>query len=362
MTVTFLLLLLTTFPATQAALDGISPEATQHLQAGIDLEKHSNLDGAIREFEEVTRLAPKFDMGFLNLGDAYMKKGEYGSAIAPLKKAAELNPDSSTTQRLLGYALLAQGYATEAVACLERVQEYRALGIAQMEIGKYSDAVTSLQAAFARTPDDPDLLYYLSRASDGLASQSMDTLLSRFAGSARAHQAMGQHYFSTKEIEKAEQEYDQAIRMRPDLPGLHLELGQIYASNSDWPKAEELFRQEAQLQPGNADAAFRLGDALMQQGKMREALPELQRSDKLRPDMPETLYDLGKAAMNLNPSEAERVLLRVIQLEQQSMLAAQAYQALATLHRKEGKSELASKEMKEFQRIQALMQQTAGKY
>lgn len=55
---------------------------------------------------------------------------------------------------------------------------------------------------------------------------------------------MGQHYFSTKEIDKAEQEHEQAICMRPYLPGLHLEVGQIYSSNSEWPKAEELFRQE----------------------------------------------------------------------------------------------------------------------
>lgn len=89
---------------------------------------------------------------------------------------------------------------------------------------------------------------------------------------------------------------------------------------------------------------------------MREALAELQRSDKLRPDMPETLYDFGKAALNLNPTDAERALLRVTQLEHESMLAAQAYQALATLPRKAGKTELASKEIKEFQRIQAQVQ------
>lgn len=85
---------------------------------------------------------------------------------------------------------------------------------------------------------------------------------------------------------------------------------------------------------------------------MREALPEL---------LLETIYDLGKSALNLDPSEAERALLRVTQLEQESKLAAQAYQALATLHRKQGKSELASKDMKKFQRIQAQVQQTAGK-
>jgi len=172
---------------------------------------------------------------------------------------------------------------------------------------------------------------------------------------------MGQHYFSTKEADKAKQEYETAIQMRPDLPGLRMELGQVYGSTSDWPKAEELYRQETQLQPGNAQAVFRLGDALMQQGKMKEAFTELRRAAKLRPDMPETLYDLGKAGLNLEPAESGHALLRVTELEKESMLAAQAHQALATLYRKQGKTELAAKELKEFQRIQAEIQQNATK-
>jgi tetratricopeptide (TPR) repeat protein len=355
------LFLLASLLSAHQAPDGASPEAMQCLQAGVELEKHGDLDGAIHEFEQTTRLAPNYDMGFLNLGDAYMKKHEYGKAISPLKKAAQLNPESSTTQRLLGFALLSQGYAADAIPHFERVQEYGALGIAQIESGKYSEAVTSLQAAIAKTPSDPDLLYYLCRASQGLSSQSMDSLLSTFPASARAHQAMGQHYFSTKEIAKAEKEYEEAIRMRPDLPGLRMELGQVYAAVSDWPKAEELFRQETQLQPGSAQAAFRLGDSMMKQGKMKEAVSELQRSDQLHPDMSETLYDLGKSALNLQPGEAERALHRVTELEKETLLAAQAYQTLSVLHRKQGKMELSAEELHEFQRIQSLVQQDVAK-
>jgi hypothetical protein len=42
----------------------------------------------------------------------------------------------------------------------------------------------------------------------------------------------------------------------------------------------------------------------------------------------------------------------------ETLLAGQAYQGLATLHRKQGKTELASQELKEFQRIQSLVQQS----
>ena len=339
----------------------VPPEAAQHLQSGMALERQRDLDGAIREFLEAAKVAPDYDLALLNLGDAYMKKSDFADAIPPLKKAAELNPASDVTKKLLGYALLAQGYATDAIPYLEQVREYRALGIAQMETGKYADAVTNLLAASAQTPNDPDLLFYLSRASDALSSQSLDRLLTQFPNSDRAHQALGLHYFGTKDTDKAIQEYETALRARPNLPGLHLELGQVYAGISDWLKAETEFRKEVALQPGSAEASYRLGYSLLQQGKMREAADELQRSAKMQPDNADTLYALGKATLNSDAPIAEKSLIRVTELEKETPLAAQAFQSLATLHRKQGKAELAAQEMKEFQRINALVQQNQHK-
>src|ERR1700722_378831 len=154
----------------------VPPEAIEHLQSGLALERQRDLDGAIREFLEAAKAAPDYDLALLNLGDAYMKKSDFADAIPPLKRASELNPSSDMTKKLLGYALLAQGYATEAIPYLEQAHEYRALGIAQMETGRYADAVTSLLAATAQTPDDPDLLFYLGRSSEALSSQSLDRL------------------------------------------------------------------------------------------------------------------------------------------------------------------------------------------
>jgi tetratricopeptide (TPR) repeat protein len=339
----------------------VPPEATQHLQSGLALERQRDFDGAIREFLEATKAAPDYDLALLNLGDAYMKKSDFAAAISPLKKASALNPASDVTKKLLGYALLAQGYATEAIQYLEQVHEYRALGIAQMETGRFADAVTSLLAASAQTPNDPDLLFYLGRASEALSSQSLDRLLSQFPNSDRAHQALGQHYFGAKETDKAIQEYEIALRARPNLPGLHLELGEVYAGISDWSKAEAEFRREVAAQPGSAEASYRLGYSLLQQGKMKEAADELQRSAKMQPDNADTLYAFGKATFNSEASVAEKSLTRVIELEKDSRLAAQAYQALATLHRKQGKNDLAAQEMREFQRIMTLVQQNQPK-
>ena len=278
------------------ALQTISPDATRHMEAGREAESRQRFDVAVAEFRQVTELEPKFAGGFVSLGQVYLEQHDYHAALAPLKRAVELDSNLRPAHQLLGYALLAQGYAAEAIPHLQQAQDHAALGIAQTETGQLADAILNLQAALQKRPNDPDLLYYLGRAGGLLSKQSVDTLLAAYPDSARAHQSLAENYFVLRQMAEAEKEYQEAIRLRPDTPKLHLELGHVYAMTSRWPEAEKQFRAETKLQPGNAEAAYRLGDALLQQGKSAEARRELERADRLQPQMPETLYDLGKAA------------------------------------------------------------------
>jgi tetratricopeptide (TPR) repeat protein len=330
-----------------------SPQAAEHMQAGIAADKQRQFDVAIREFKKVTELDSSFADGFISLGQAYMENGDYASAIAPLKHALELNADSSPARQLLGYALLSQGHAAEAIPHLQRGPDKTALGIAEIQTGQLPEAVANLQAALAVHPNDADLLYYLGRASGLLAKQSIDTLLAAYPDSARAHQAMAENYFVLRRMPDAEREYREALRLRPVLPEAHLALGEVYAGAFQWDKAEEQFRMQTKLQPGNAEAAYRLGEALLEQGRAHEARAELLRADRLMPDMPETLYSLGKAAsLEGDSAAAERSWTKLLSIEKQSPLAAQAHFGLAGLYRKQGKTADAQREMREFQNLQ----------
>ena len=330
------------------------PGAMQHLQAGLEARKQHQVDVEITEFREAARIDPGSADAFLNLGAAYMEKHDYGAAITPLKRALELSPDLLPAHQFLGYALLAQGYAAEAIPYLERAGAQEALGIAQIETGQLTEAVANFTAVLPKQPDDPDLLFYLGHSSGLLSRTAIDTLIANHPDSARAHQALGENYLVLRQMPQAEKEYLEALRLRPDLPGLHLELGQVYANSAQWPKAETEFRAEAKLQPGNAEAAYRLGTALLQQGNAHDALVELKRSDELKREMPETLYSLGKAASLAGENTvAERSWLKVIELEKNTSIAAQAYFGLANLHRKQGKLTQSQQEMQQFQKLQS---------
>jgi tetratricopeptide (TPR) repeat protein len=335
-----------------------SPQAAEHMQAGIAAEKQRQFEAAIKEFKKVTELDPSFADGFVSLGQAYMENSDYTSAAAPLKHALELNPNLQQAHQLLGYVLLSQGYAAEAIPHLERSSDKTALGIAEIQTGQLPEAIANLQAALAARPNDQDLLYYLGRASGLLSKQSIETLLAAYPDSARAHQAMAENYFVLRRMPEAEKEYREAIRLRPGLPEVHLALGEVYAGASQWAKAEEEFRLQTKLQPGNAEAAYRLGAALLEQGKAKEARTELVRADHLMPEMPETLYSLGKAAsLEGDTTAAEKAWTKLLSIEQQSSLAAQAHFGLAGLYRKQGKTAEAQHEMQEFERLKNSLNQ-----
>jgi len=176
------------------ASQGATPDAMQHLQAGLEARKQHQVDVEITEFREAARIDPGSADAFLNLGAAYMEKHDYGAAITPLKRALELSPDLLTAHQFLGYALLAQGYAAEAIPHLERVGAQEALGIAQIETGQLTEAVANFTAVLPKQPDDPDLLFYLGHSSGLLSKTAIDTLIANHPDSARAHQALAENY------------------------------------------------------------------------------------------------------------------------------------------------------------------------
>jgi len=330
-----------------------SPEALGHLQAGSDAMKQSRAADAVAEFRKTTEAAPQLPAGFVGLWQALMQSGDYRGAIAPLKRALELNSDLPGAHQLLGFALLAVGYANEAIPHLESVQALDALGLAQLKAGKFAAATANLQAALAQRPGDVDLMYYLGRASGLLSQQTFERLRGTDPESARAHQILGETYAVLHNTAAAEKEYREALRLRPGTPGMHLELGELYASASQWDKAEAEFRAEGTLQPGDAEAAFRLGNALLQQGKVKDARRELERAGALAPDMADVLYALGKAAsLDGDKATAEKAWLAILKIDGDGALAAQAHFGLAGIYRERGETAKVDAEMKEFERLQ----------
>ena len=289
----------------------------------------------------------------IKLAASFIQQHDYASAIPELHRVLELQPDHLEAHGMLGQALLAQGYSAEAIPHLERARRLDLLGIALTEEHQTQQAIEKLLAALQTKPDDPDLLFYLGKASSQLLQRSFDRLMRSDPGSARAHQLMAETSAAQRQIEAAEREYRKALEINPGLRGIHLALGKLKLNAGSLDEAEKEFRAETILSPGDGEAAWRLGSVLLQKGRAREALTELERSDKLRPQMIETLFDLGKAySLENKTAEAEKAWLSVIALDDTGELAASSHFQLSQLYRSQHNTPEADRHMKRFQQLQ----------
>src|ERR1051325_2543001 len=119
----------------------VTPELKQHVDAGLKAKNAGDLDTAISEFQRVAGLAPAMAAAHVNLGAVYLDKKDYSHAIPPLRRALELNPNLPGAEGMLGAALLAQGYAAQSIAHLEKAGAEDLLGVALLETGRTRDAL-----------------------------------------------------------------------------------------------------------------------------------------------------------------------------------------------------------------------------
>lgn len=335
----------------------VSPELVQHVNAGLAAKRAGDLRTAIVEFEKAAELAPGLAAAHVNLGAVYFEHKDYGLAVVSLRKALALNSNLPGALGMLGAALLAQGYAAEAIAHLEKGQVEDLLGVALLETGREREAVDRLEAALLKRPEDEDLLYYLSQAHGRLARQVGEKLTGQFGETARAKQMLGEAYAGAGNKEAAVSEFRAALAARPELLGVHLALGELFRGGGDLESAEREFGAEVKLAPGSAEAAFRLGSVLLNRGDAAGALRELERAERLKPGMPENLLELGRAQAESGAmAAAEKSFLQVLAAEREGSLAESAHFQLSQLYRKMKWLPEAEKEMSAFRELRGKRQ------
>jgi tetratricopeptide (TPR) repeat protein len=86
-----------------------------HINLGRALFRLDQLDEAIVELREATRIAPDVFEGHANLGNVYLGKGMVSEAIASYRKAAGIQPKNAAIHFNLGLAFAKAGSFKEAI-------------------------------------------------------------------------------------------------------------------------------------------------------------------------------------------------------------------------------------------------------
>lgn len=154
---------------------GIDAKGRQLLQRGAELEMEERYREAEQLYKEARDLMPNQVDPYLALASVYEAVGEWDDAMEQLEKAVELDPEDAGARRGLG-----------------RMQCMR---------GDHAACIETLELAVELAPDEPLGHYWL-----GLAYQRV----------------------VQEDVQKAEEELTEALRLEPNLGRAHLALGSLY--------------------------------------------------------------------------------------------------------------------------------------
>ncbi len=112
-----------------------------------------------------------------------------------------------------------------------------------------------------------------------------------------AHNNLGIALENKGRIEEALAQFQEAVRLRPNLAGFHLNLGLALEKEGQTEAAFAQFQETVRLDPNDADAHLKLGVALGKKGQIGEAM-------RLKPDHPEARDHLGNALARRGDTDA----------------------------------------------------------
>ena len=329
---------------------------------------------AIPEFKAIVTLEPNNVDARGNLGVLYFFRGAFAEAIPQLRTALKLQPTLWKIQSLLGTAELRTGDVQSALADLEKsfsnLTEKKIktdTGLQLIDIysaaGNLDKAATIASTLRELDPTNVELAYTTYRLYSDLTDESRLTLSVLGPKSARTHQMMAHELSRQGKTTEALENYSEALKVDPNLPGLRFEYAELINSSkaAGGPEAaEKEFVAALKLNPNDAKSESRLGDIAAQRNDLTKAQEHYARALKLQPDDPEANIGMAKVLMSLNqPEKAEPLLKHAIQLDP---TIAVAHFRLSTLYRQTGRTEEAKQELVEYQKYKDMKEKLRETY
>ena len=219
------------------------------------------------------------------LGDAFIRKAretgdvtEYERADATLQKALKLHPNYEVAQAYLSVVqyvkhdflgaldLANQVYAAHPNA----IQALATIGDAQLELGRYTEAETTYEQLNKKAPSAPvytrlaRLAWLHGQPTDALnlmqqaIADSDETGLSG-ENSAWYHFQLGELYFNTGQLEKADAQYAVALKAFDNYYLALAGRGKVHAAQGDYNDAIKFYEEAVRIIP-QPDMLAALGD------------------------------------------------------------------------------------------------------
>ena len=241
------------------------------LLADVD-ERSGNYLAAAKEYQQAVYLMPS-EQNIFNWGSEFLLHNTWEPAIEIFSKGLQRYPNSAPLAIGLGMTLYWQG--------------------------KYVDAVKALVRATDLAPSDPNTYYFLGEAYERVPSdvgpEETDEVIARFRHfeELQPRNPRAAYYYAmsrwtgkkrqgrTADPAQVESLLKKAIQLDPSFPKAHFQLGNVYSDKRQYTDAISEYQQAIKLDPNVADVYYRLGQAYFHLGERDLAQKEFTLHQKL---------------------------------------------------------------------------------
>ena len=173
------------------------------------------------------------------------------------------------------------------------------LGKTQFTMQAYAHAADTLASLLAIDKGNVEASYWLARTYQALGGECYDRLEEEFPDSWRAHQLRAEGYSAREASNDAIQEYQLAVRLKPDEAELYEALGEVFLNKKSYDEARPELEKSLGLDPSRARTLCLLGRLYVGKHETEKAVPYLQKALRYQPDMAEASDLLGTAYVRL---------------------------------------------------------------
>jgi tetratricopeptide (TPR) repeat protein len=332
------------------------------MRQGAEAMTAGNFSAAVTAYTTVTREMPGFAEGYFNLGLALQQAGELDDAQAALKKALVLKPGLRGANMFLGIIAYRENRFKEAADNLQRetrldprsAKAFMWLGLCHLAQDDPQGAIASLDKAYALDPSDADILYHRGRAYFLVANASYAAMFKLNYDSERVHQVLAEAYAQAYRNQEAIFEFEVAVKMTPNLPGLHEELADQYWVMGQIDKAGDNYREELRIDPYADTSMYKLGSLLVMHQNPTEGVKLLRDALRADPSLSDAHYYLADGLTSLGQDEdAIHEFELAIAADPTNDRAMSAYYRLSQLYRDRHDTPNEQAAMQNFLRMRA---------
>ncbi|MGC2639158.1 MAG: tetratricopeptide repeat protein [Acidobacteriaceae bacterium] len=286
----------------------VSPSSQR--DAAFALEQQHRFPEAESLWNQIVQAHPGDAEAYAHLGYLESQQEHPAQAVADYRRAVALNPSMPGLQMNFGLALFKSGDLKESAHVL--LGQYRSaapnspeaqrlrilIGTADYGSQQYAAAVPFLRDAMARDPQN--LPYRLVLAHACLWSKQyacvLDVyhqILSLNAESAEADMLAGEAYDEMRDHQDAIEQFRNAVKADPNLPGVHFGLGYLLWCQSQFEEAAQQFQMESQNTPGDAEAMAYWADSAVRLNHPDIARPLVEKALRMSSRQELPWLDLG---------------------------------------------------------------------